>query len=137
MQTVRKRRHHVTLDANYGLLLALRRVRRAALCIRRFCQSALLVWKKGPKSSECPLLQRHQPKNTGEDTGNHMPNKRNRVGFFTGKSVGGHILSPLGKVFSLQTGNLPAKLPDTTIFAVTATMVKASGKASTNELVQT
>jgi hypothetical protein len=57
-----------------------------------------------------------------------MPYRRNRVGFFAGKSVGGHILSLLTKVFSLQTGNLPAKLPDTTIFAVTATMVKASRK---------
>jgi hypothetical protein len=73
-------------------------------------------------------LQRHQPQNACGDTRNHMPNKRNRVGFFAGKSVEGRILSLSGKLFSLQTGNLPAKLPDTTIFAVTATMVKAPRK---------
>jgi hypothetical protein len=105
-----------------------RQVPRAASGSDGLANRLFLLWKKGPKSSECPLLQRHQPQNACGDTRNHMPNKRNRVGFFAGKSVGGRILFLSGKVFSLQTSNLPAKLPDTTIFAVTATMVKAPRK---------
>ena len=62
MQTVRKRRHHVTLDADYGLLLAFPRGSHAAQFTHGLANRLFLMWKRGPKSSGCPLLQRHQAK---------------------------------------------------------------------------